>query len=97
MDKRLTQNLPNGGMGKIATEPDGTVKAKVLKRGVPAGIRLAIEVPFDVNNKRVNLRLCDYASAGNTWSEASTLCVWLPQPLNMADPFTGVVTIKPPK
>ena len=97
MDKRLTQNVPNGGMGKIATEPDGTVKAKVLKRGVPDGIRLAIEVPFDVNGKRVNVRLCDYASAGNTWSEASTLRVWLPEPLNLAEPFAGVVTIKPPK
>ena len=35
----------------------------------------------------VLVRICDYASAGRTWSEESALRVWLPQPLDLAEPF----------
>jgi len=33
------------------------------------------------------LRMCDYASAGHTWSEESALRVRLPQPLSLENPF----------
>jgi hypothetical protein len=56
---------------------------------------MALDVPFDAGGKRVMLRFCDYASAGHTWGEDSTLRVWLPQRLNLADPFAGMPA--PPK
>jgi hypothetical protein len=58
------------------------------------GVPMALEVPFDVGGQRVMLRFCDYASAGHTWGADSTLRVWLPQPLNLADPFAGIVSMK---
>jgi hypothetical protein len=39
-------------------------------------------------------RLCDYASAGRTWNAESVLRVWLPQPLNLTDPFEGITSAK---
>ena len=39
------------------------------------------------DGKTVLLRMCDYASAGHTWSEESALRVRLPQPLSLENPF----------
>jgi DUF1680 family protein len=86
LDKRITQ--PNGGTGMVKAHADGLVKAVNAK---PAGVRMALDVPFDVGGRRTMLRFCDYASAGGTWKEDSTLRVWLPQPLNLADPFTTML------
>ncbi len=41
----------------------------------PEGIAMAFEAPTAEGGP---LRLCDFASAGNTWSEASRYRVWLP-------------------
>jgi hypothetical protein len=76
----------------VEADTRGVVKAVAAK---PVGVRMALDVPFDAGGKRVLLRFCDYASAGHTWGEDSTLRVWLPQPLNLADPFAGMPA--PPK
>ena len=90
LDKRITK--PASGSGVVEADTRGVVKAVAAK---PVGVRMALDVPFDAGGKRVMLRFCDYASAGHTWGEDSTLRVWLPQPLNLADPFAGMPA--PPK
>jgi len=52
-------------------------------------IWLKFNVPFVVDGlegKPVNIMLCDYASAGNTWEQGSRFRVWLPQ---LYDPEKG--------
>lgn len=52
------------------------------------GIWMQFEAPFTVeshkegDNKPVPLRLCDYASAGNTLDDQSRFRVWLTQPID---------------
>lgn len=94
IDKRLSQPLPGAGGGKVVADAKGLVNAVAVRSGLPAGVRMALDVPFDDNGKRVTLRLCDYASAGRTWSDASTLRVWLPQPLDLQAPFAGIPVAK---
>ncbi len=59
----------------------------------PAGIWMAFEVPFlfrythFFGHKQINLIMCDYASAGNQYSEKNLFRVWLAQPLYMNDIF----------
>jgi DUF1680 family protein len=59
----------------------------------PDGVWMAFEVPFlhrythFFEHKQVNLTMCDYASAGNQYSEKNLFRVWLPQPLFMNDIF----------
>lgn len=94
LDRRLSQPLPDCGAGTLVVETDGTVNAAQVTSGLPAGIHMALDVPLAADGKQVVLRFCDYASAGHTWAEDSTLRVWLPQPLNMADPFAGLTPAK---
>jgi hypothetical protein len=89
LDKRLSEPLAGGGKGVVLANASGVVKAVEVKRGLPAGVRMALDVPFDMEGKRVILRFCDYASAGQTWTPDSEFRVWLPQPLNLAAPFEG--------
>jgi len=72
----------------------GEVKSAAVTGNLPAGVRLVLDVPFDVNGKPVMLRFCDYASAGQTWGEDSALRVWLPQPMNLGNPFEGIPPAK---
>lgn len=59
----------------------------------PANVWMAFEVPFlyrythFFDHKQINLTMCDYASAGNQYSEKNLFRVWLPQPLYMNDIF----------
>ena len=59
---------------------------------------MAFEAPFRVRPSHffghytTNLVLCDFASAGNAWSETNLYRVWLPQPLDLSDPLRGVPT-----
>lgn len=90
LDKRLSQPLPGAGSGTVVADAKGVVNAVLVKSGLPAGVHMALDVPLEANGKRVTLRFCDYASAGRTWSDASTLRVWLPQPLDLQAPFAGI-------
>ncbi|OHE79352.1 MAG: hypothetical protein A2107_09440 [Verrucomicrobia bacterium GWF2_62_7] len=89
MDKRVTK--PAAGNGMVVADASGVVKATVVKA---KGVRMALDVPFDVGGKKTMLRFCDYASAGHTWKEDSTLRVWLPQPLDLSQPFAGIHAMK---
>lgn len=59
----------------------------------PSDVWMAFEVPFlyrythFFDHKKINLVMCDYASAGNQYSEKNLFRVWLPQPLFMNDIF----------
>ena len=59
----------------------------------PAGIKMAYEAEFlirpthFVGHRKKTITLCDYASAGNAFSENNTLRVWLPQPMLLNDAF----------
>jgi DUF1680 family protein len=59
----------------------------------PANVWMAFEVPFLFRythffaHKQINLVMCDYASAGNEYSEKNLFRVWLPQPLFMNNVF----------
>jgi len=87
IEKRVT--IPAEGAGRIKASPDGTVLAKAVE-APGSGIRMALDVGFDVGGRTTPLRLCDYASAGRTWAGDSTFRVWLPQPLNLSNPFDGI-------
>jgi uncharacterized protein len=60
---------------------------------VPEGAWMAFEVPFVYKpihffyHKKQTLIMCDYASAGNQYSETNLFRVWMPQPLYMNDVF----------
>jgi hypothetical protein len=55
----------------------------------PENVWMAFEVPFlfrythFFDHKKINLIMCDYASAGNQYNEKNLFRVWLPQPLFM--------------
>jgi uncharacterized protein len=59
----------------------------------PPDVWMAFEVPFlyrythFFDHKQINLVMCDYASAGNQYSEKNLFRVWLPQPLFMNNMF----------
>jgi len=59
----------------------------------PSDVWMAFEVPFlyrhthFFDHKQINLVMCDYASAGNQYSEKNLFRVWLPQPLFMGNIF----------
>jgi hypothetical protein len=65
--------------GTVALEP-------VAER--PDGVWMAFRAPFErgLHDAAGELVLTDYASAGNTWSEASRFRVWLPQILDPSRP-----------
>lgn len=89
LDRRVTK--PAAGRGIVVAGADGSVRAVAAKVD---GVRMALDVPFEADGRRLMLRFCDYASAGHTWAEDSALRVWLPQPLNLGDPFEGMAAKK---
>lgn len=88
LDKRVTQPVP-GVVASVKADPQGVVQAAEVQNESPEGIGLVVDVPFvTADGKTVLVRMCDYASAGRTWTDESALRVWLPQPLNLESPFT---------
>jgi len=94
VEKRLVPSGLPAGEGNIVADAQGKIDARVPadKPSMPA--KMVLDVPVDVAGKTVMLRMCDYASAGQTWSDASTLRVWLPQPIAPAQPLAGVPAAK---
>lgn len=91
VDKRISAR-PAAGTGRVAVDSAGVVTALAVTDPLPGGIRTAIDVPFVTGDgARRTLRLCDYASAGQTWAPDSAFRVWLPQPLALADPFSPAI------
>jgi uncharacterized protein len=90
-DKRITRDLDGDGWQglRVLAGRDDVVEARPTN--VAAGIRSAFEVPFrSVSGRETTLLMCDYPSAGETWSAASKLRVWLPHDLDGRDPFACV-------
>jgi uncharacterized protein len=89
LDQRISKPLRDQGQYRIVADNKGLVKTDLLQTDLPSDIYLALDVPFRTGEgKMSSLRFCDYASAGNTWSENSTFRVWLPQPLNLGNPLS---------
>ena len=90
IDKRITRPYAGGGRAMLAADAQGNVAAVEVSQPLPAKVLLAMDVSMRLDDgKPVALRMCDYASAGRTWDASSALRVWLPQPLDTADPFAG--------
>ena len=59
----------------------------------PEGVNVAFTVPFEIrpfhffNHSQTELIFCDYASAGNLWSESNLFRTWIPQPLYLPHAF----------
>lgn len=89
LDSRLTE--PNRRTVRLIQDADGYVDAGPVDS--PAeNIYLTCKVPFVYHKVHIvsepeTLLMCDYASAGNEWSERNLFRVWLPQPLFMEQAF----------
>ncbi|TAN36784.1 MAG: hypothetical protein EPN23_08230 [Verrucomicrobia bacterium] len=77
---------------RLAADTEGFVQLTPVANK-PANIWMAFDVPFAVrpahffNHHQIKLTLCDFASAGNAWSEKNLYRVWLPQPLFLQQAF----------
>jgi hypothetical protein len=79
------------------TDPFKTDEAAYLElvpvSSKPNDVWMAFEVPFLVrgshflNHRTKSLVMCDYASAGNAWSETNLYRVWVPQPMFMGNMY----------
>jgi DUF1680 family protein len=58
------------------------------------GAWMAFDVPFVVGGNARTLTMCDYASAGNRWSEGNQYRTWLPQPLRLETAYQSGMTWK---
>jgi hypothetical protein len=88
-----------GGLNYVLPKPclsDGSVEEYIDIKPVtekPDQVWMAFEVPFlyrythFFDHKKINLVMCDYASAGNDYDTKDLFRVWLPQPLFMNDIF----------
>jgi DUF1680 family protein len=85
LDNRLVGTNVEGG-ATIARRADGTVD---LKQDLPAAAKIGAWVAFDVPVQGAArwLTFCDYADAGNAFSETNAFRTWLPQPLDLASAF----------
>ena len=93
LDKRFFA-VPEGASGeaKLIVNAGGHVAAE-LTTDTPKNVWMLFDVPFKTaDGKTISLRMCDFASAGQTWSPKSVYRVWLPKALNLSDPFAGVPT-----
>src|ERR1017187_3924840 len=76
----------------LAPDTNGLVELKP-HRSNPEWAWMSFEVPFQVRPSHffghytTNLALCDFASAGNAWSETNLYRVWLPQPLLLSQAY----------
>ena len=93
LDKRFYQ-VPEGAGGTASLATDGTGHIAIEPiADVPQNVWMLFEVPLKTaDGREVPMKLCDFASAGQTWSPESVYRVWLPKELNLADPFEGVPT-----
>lgn len=90
LDNRLVQ--PRDVATRLVTDADGHVQLTPATTK-PSDIWMAFEAPFEVrpshffHHHQIKLTLCDFASAGNGWSEQNLYRVWLPQPLFLHQAF----------
>jgi len=95
MDDRLSHF--SDAFVRLATNSEGHVD--LVAGEVPEYVQMVFNVPFEVkptnffDHKVVSVAMCDFASAGNDWSESNQYRSWFPQPLykglTWPDPLTG--------
>jgi hypothetical protein len=83
VDKRLSA-FPAARKLVLKKDDAGYIKLDKASIEKNLNIRMTFTVPCldRKTGNTVNLLLCDYASAGNTWNDNSRFCVWLPQPFD---------------
>ena len=100
LDRRLVE--PDDRSLLLVTDSEGYVEACPVPSPDPR-ILFTCEVPFLYHKVHIEkipqgLLMCDYASAGNTWSAESLFRTWLPQPLFMRQAFIeGTDRLQNPK
>ena len=68
---------------KFLKSTDGYMDAKIVDNPEIPAIWMTFEVPVaDEAGRKHYLRMCNYASAGNTWEEGNLFRVWIPQPFD---------------
>lgn len=92
LDRRISCSIADHSTGSFDVGPDATFELRSVPAAeLPPTIRSAVDVPLKTTaGSRIWIRMCDYASAGATWDEASTLRVWCPYTLDLSDPFSGI-------
>ena len=78
---------------RLACDDQGFIEGEVVESPDPL-IQFCLEVPCEYHRVHIikeqhTLRMCDYASAGNTWSGDNLFRVWLPQPMFMESAFVA--------
>jgi hypothetical protein len=90
-DRRITRDFVGDGWTGLRVRSGAGNVVEARRVTAPGSIRLAFEVPFrSASGRETTLRMCDYASAGQTWSAESKLRVWLPHDLDGRNLFAGV-------
>jgi uncharacterized protein len=90
MDNRLVQ--AQDVAVRLLADADGIVSLTPVSKP-PEGIWMAFNAPFEVrpthffNHRRIEIALCDFASAGNGWNSDNLFRTWLPQPLFLRHAF----------
>ena len=93
LDKRFCR-IPEGvkTTARLAVDESGHIGVKPVA-GAPKDVWMLFDVPMKTSGgEAFFVRMCDFASAGQTWSPESVYRVWLPEPLDLAAPFAGVPT-----
>jgi DUF1680 family protein len=90
LDNRLVPSIDKA----VWLTPDAGGHVELKPRAVqPGWAWMTFEAPFQVRPSHffgiytTNLALCDFASAGNDWSETNLYRAWLPQPLYLSQAF----------
>lgn len=91
LDNRLIQPQDQDVGVLLATDSNGDVELRPYA-DKPKEVWMAFEVPFQTRPatyvwKPTKLIMCDFASAGNSWSESNLYRVWLPQPTFLRQAF----------
>lgn len=91
LDKRLA--TPASGGKPVMAKPQAGSVSTVSAAQLPPNVWMAFDIPFQTKDgKTIKMRMCDFASAGQTWSADSRYRVWLPQQLDLRQPFAGIST-----
>jgi hypothetical protein len=91
LDNRLAQAQDLDVL--LAADANGYVDLQA-RSDKPNEVWMAFEVPFQTRprqyaSKLMKLVMCDFASAGNGWSDSNLFRVWLPQPLDLHQPYVA--------
>jgi uncharacterized protein len=86
LDNRFAHPKDVDAAVRLVADADGYVRLTPTANK-PDEVLQAYEVPFEIRpwhffkHRQITLTMCDYASAGNRWSEDNLFRVWLPQPM----------------